>query len=81
MSNVNKTRNFGRDTNAVNISFMFVPLMVSEEMIFGFFFFSQISLSLRCIDSVRKPLCEPNCLCIFFYLLRIISGPRVKFVQ
>ena len=35
--------------------------------------------SLRCIDRVRKPLCEPNFLCIF--VLRIISGPRVKFVQ
>ena len=35
--------------------------------------------SLRCIDWVRKPLCEPNFLCIF--VLRIISGPRVKFVQ
>ena len=35
--------------------------------------------SLRRIDWVRKPLCEPNFLCIF--VLRIISGPRVKFVR
>ena len=35
--------------------------------------------SLRCIDWVRKPLCEPNFLCIF--VLRIISGSKVKFVQ
>ena len=28
---------------------------------------------------VRMPLCEPNFLCIF--ILRIISGPRVTFVQ
>ena len=36
--------------------------------------------SLRCIDLVRKPLCEPIFLCIFF-VLRITSGPRAKFVQ
>ena len=35
--------------------------------------------SLRCTDWVRKPLCEPNVLCILY--IRIISGHRVKFVQ
>ena len=35
--------------------------------------------SLWCIDSVREPLCEPNCVCIF--VLRNTSGPRVKFVD
>ena len=39
-----------------------------------------VMFSLRCIDWVRKPLCEPNCLWIFF-VFRIISGPRVTVVQ
>ena len=34
---------------------------------------------LRCIDWVRKPLCEPNF--YVFFVLRIILGPNVKFVQ
>ena len=37
--------------------------------------------SLRCIDWVRKPLCEPNFFMYFFFVLRTISEPRVKFVR
>ena len=44
---------------------------ISQE--YPFFVLSQWSIWLRCIDCVRKPLCEPKF--FMYFWLRIISGP------
>ena len=59
-------------------------LEISQEYTFLFCHSDRFDLmfSLRCIDWVRKPLCEPNFLCFFFFLYKeFYSRPRVKFIQ